>query len=111
MAPNCIIGLTVVGKDAATVMTSSPFFMALSFNLGEVKVENAIKLADEPEFTVIKHFKNPKNANYTQPLVKLYFENKCLANPPHRLLNLKSVFQSISSRLCLQIVSMSVYVS
>ena len=63
MAPNCMIGLTVVGKDAATVITSSPFCIALSFNFEEVKVEKAIKLADEPEFTVIKDFTFKNSAN------------------------------------------------
>jgi len=60
IAPNCIIGLTVVGKLAATVITSSPFLIALSFNLGDVRVENATKFAEEPELTVNKHltFKN-----------------------------------------------------
>ncbi|SEH85524.1 hypothetical protein BAZSYMB_GCONTIG00831_0 [Bathymodiolus azoricus thioautotrophic gill symbiont] len=54
IAPNCTIGLTVVGKPAATPMTSSPFLMALLPNFGDVSVANATKLADEPELTVIK---------------------------------------------------------
>ena len=54
IAPNWIIGLTVVGKPAATVITSSPFLIARSFNFGEVNVEKATRFADDPEFTVIK---------------------------------------------------------
>ncbi len=38
IAPNCIIGLTVVGKPAATVITSSPGLIALSPSLGDVRV-------------------------------------------------------------------------
>ena len=38
MQPNCTIGFTVVGKPAATVITSSPGLIALSPNLGEVSV-------------------------------------------------------------------------
>jgi hypothetical protein len=45
----------VVGKPAATPITSSPCLIARSPNLGEVKVLNATKLADEPELTVIKY--------------------------------------------------------
>ena len=62
IAPNCIIGLTVVGKLAATVIISSPFLIALSFNFEEVSVENATKFAEEPELTVNKHL-TPKNAD------------------------------------------------
>ena len=53
MAPNWTIGFMVVGNPAATVITSSKGFIALSLSLGEVKVEKAIKLAEEPELTVI----------------------------------------------------------
>src|SRR6201996_3138423 len=53
-APNCRIGLTVVGKPAATPMTSSPGLIARSPRRGEVSVENATRLADEPELTVIR---------------------------------------------------------
>ena len=52
-APNCAIGLTVVGKPAATVITSSPFLIALVPSFGDVSVENATRFAEEPEFTVI----------------------------------------------------------
>jgi len=47
------MGLTVVGKPAATPMTSSPFFIALSPSLGDVNVLNATKFAEEPELTVM----------------------------------------------------------
>ena len=52
-APNWTIGFIVVGNPVATVITSSEGLIALSFSLGEVKVEKAIKLAEEPELTVI----------------------------------------------------------
>ena len=45
------IGFTVVGKPAATPITSSPFLIAFSPSLGEVRVLNATKLADDPELT------------------------------------------------------------
>src|SRR5690606_33781585 len=51
-APNCRIGFTVVGKPAATPITSSPGLMARSPNRGEVSAEKASKLADEPELVV-----------------------------------------------------------
>ena len=44
-APNWITGLTVVGKPAATPITSSPFLIALSPSFGEVNVLKATKLA------------------------------------------------------------------
>ena len=37
MAPYWIIGVTVVGKPHATVITSSPFLIWRSPNLGDVK--------------------------------------------------------------------------
>src|SRR3989338_285094 len=49
--PFWMIGLTVVGNAAATVITSSPGRKALSFNSGAVKHESAKRFADEPEFT------------------------------------------------------------
>ena len=61
-APNCRIGLTVVGKPAATPMTSSPGLIARSPRRGLVSVENATRLADEPEFTVIACFTPMKSA-------------------------------------------------
>ena len=48
-----MIGFIVVGNPAATVITSSKGFIALSLSLEEVRVEKAIKLAEEPELTVI----------------------------------------------------------
>ena len=50
-APYWIMGLTVVGKPQATVMTSSPRFTRRSPRRGEVRVMKAIRLAEEPEFT------------------------------------------------------------
>src|SRR5574344_20051 len=50
-APKFKIGVTVVGKPQATVIISSPRFTAFSFNKGEVSAMNAIKFAEEPEFT------------------------------------------------------------
>ncbi|MMZ64608.1 hypothetical protein D1872_269520 [compost metagenome] len=49
----------MVGKPAATVITSSPGMMRFSFNLGEVKAEIANKLAEDPEF-VNKAYLTPK---------------------------------------------------
>ena len=64
MAPNCTIGLTVVGKPAATPITSSPFWIARSPNLEEVRVENATRFAEEPEFTVIRCLTPINSANF-----------------------------------------------
>src|SRR5664280_2416269 len=55
-----MIGLTVVGNPAANVITSSPGFSLRSPSLGEVKAENATRLADEPEFTN-EQPRTPKN--------------------------------------------------
>ncbi len=51
--PPCwMIGATVVGKPAATVMTSSPGWMRLcSGSLCVVSAEKATRFADEPELT------------------------------------------------------------
>ena len=49
----CNIGLTVVGKHAATVITSSPGLSAFSFNFSDVNADNANKFAEEPEFVVV----------------------------------------------------------
>ena len=46
--PFCRIGLTVVGKPAATVSTSSPGFKARSSSFGDVSADSASRLADEP---------------------------------------------------------------
>ncbi len=43
------MGLTVVGKPAATVITSSPSFSARSFKRGDVSAVSASRLALEPE--------------------------------------------------------------
>ena len=50
-APYCIAGVTVVGKPAATVMTSSPLLILLSPRSGDVSAINALRLAEEPELT------------------------------------------------------------
>ncbi|VEB45154.1 Uncharacterised protein [Chromobacterium violaceum] len=42
----------MVGKPAATVITSSPGLIARSPSLGEVSAVKATRLADEPELTV-----------------------------------------------------------
>ena len=46
-----MIGLTVVGKPAATVITSSPSCI-LFLTRWDFKLENANRLALDPEFTV-----------------------------------------------------------
>src|SRR5687768_2049437 len=61
MAPNWMIGFTVVGKPAATPITSSPFLIARAPSLGEVSVLKATKLADDPELTESKYF-TPRNS-------------------------------------------------
>ena len=68
MAPNCTIGFIVVGNPAATVITSSKGFIALSLSLGEVRLVNAIKFADDPEFTVINCLMPINFANFFQNL-------------------------------------------
>ena len=50
-APYCMIGATVVGKPAATVITSSPRCICLSSSNGEVNAIKANKLAEDPELT------------------------------------------------------------
>ena len=55
-APYCITGVTVVGNPAATVMTSSPRFTALSPSSGEVSAMNAVRFALEPELTSAQYF-------------------------------------------------------
>ena len=44
----------MVGKPAATVITSSPGLIAFSLCKCEVRDENATKFAEDPEFTVIR---------------------------------------------------------
>src|SRR5947207_430688 len=46
-----MMGLTVVGKPAATVMTSSPGKRRRLPSLGEVRALTARRLAEEPELT------------------------------------------------------------
>src|SRR6056297_122102 len=54
--PYCKMGLSVVGKPAATVITSSPGCRAFPFSLGDVSAAKAIRLAEEPELTVRAFF-------------------------------------------------------
>ena len=54
-----MMGLTVVGKAAATVITSSPSLIFFSLRRGEVRAENANKFAD----AIIKLLGN-KNERY-----------------------------------------------
>lgn len=56
-----MIGATVVGNPAATVITSSPFFILLSPSFGEVKAIKAKRFADEPEL-VKEQYLTPKNS-------------------------------------------------
>jgi hypothetical protein len=46
-----MIGFTVVGNPAATVMTSSPGIRRRSPSFGDVSAVKATKLAEEPELT------------------------------------------------------------
>ncbi len=48
-----MIGLTVVGKPAATVITSSPGLSRRSPSFGEVRAVTASRSADEPELTSV----------------------------------------------------------
>ena len=63
----------VVGNPAATVITSSNGLIALSFNFGDVRVEKAIKFAEEPELAVI---------NCLIPIKFESFFSKALLNLP-----------------------------
>src|SRR5215471_6318384 len=45
------MGFTVVGKPAATVITSSPGINLRSPNDGEVRLDRARRLAEDPELT------------------------------------------------------------
>ena len=73
IAPYCKIGFTVVGKEAATVITSSPGFIASSPSSFAVKAEKATKLAEEPEFTV--------NTDLTLIYLASFFSNSALNFP------------------------------
>ena len=55
-APYWIAGVIVVGKPAATVIISSPLLILLSPRSGDVSAINALRLADEPEFTTDTYF-------------------------------------------------------
>ena len=60
--PFCSMGATVVGKPAATVITSSPGRSLLSLgSLGLVKADIATRLALDPEFTK-SDFRTPRNS-------------------------------------------------
>src|SRR3984957_8749974 len=67
------MGLTVVGKPAATVMTSSPGFNCRSPSFGEVRALRATRLAEDPEFT--------SDAERT-PINRARFRSKVSANRP-----------------------------
>jgi hypothetical protein len=67
-----MIGATVVGNPAATVMTSSSFFIRSSPNLLEVRAMKARRLADEPELTSDTYF-TPR-----------YFEKSCSNRSAYR---------------------------
>ncbi len=58
-----MIGATVVGKAAATVMTSSPFFIFLSPSFEDVRAMNARRFAEEPELVREQCFTPRKSAN------------------------------------------------
>ncbi len=61
-APTWTIGATVVGKPAATVITSSPgLIRRCSGSFAEVSAEMAIRLALEPEFTN-RLWRTPRNS-------------------------------------------------
>src|SRR3954470_24526773 len=53
--PCVIAGLTVVGNPVAAVMTSLPGAIRRSRSNGDVRAENATRLAEEPEFTVMAY--------------------------------------------------------
>ena len=55
-APYWMSGVTVVGKPAATVITSSPRFTRRSPRSGDVSVIKATRFAEEPEFTREQYF-------------------------------------------------------
>ena len=54
-----MIGFTVVGKPAATVITSSPGHSRRSSSFGDVNAAAASRFADDPEFTSVA-FRTPK---------------------------------------------------
>ena len=60
----CNIGLTVVGKPAAAVITSSPSFRALFPNREDVRAVTARRFAEEPELHNIACFMPITFANF-----------------------------------------------
>jgi len=68
-----MMGLTVVGKPAATVMTSSPGFSARSPNSWAVRQVSASRVAEEPELTSMAWAKPHQAANCS---------SNCSANRP-----------------------------
>src|SRR6266446_320908 len=79
-----MIGLTVVGNPAATVMTSSPIESLRSPSDGEVRHERAARLAEDPELTSAAHaheggkfaFELSGKAAGSEPSVKRGFDQK-----------------------------------
>ena len=59
-----MIGATVVGKPAATVMTSSPLLILLSLRRGLVSAMKAPRLAEEPELTREQNLTPKYSANF-----------------------------------------------
>ena len=58
------MGVTVVGKPHATVMTSSPRQICRSPSSGAVRTENAIRFAEEPLLTRCAYFTPIHSANF-----------------------------------------------
>ena len=54
--PTFVIGYTVVGQVTAGVITSSSVLIRLFLRSGLVSIDNARRLAEEPEFTMIEYF-------------------------------------------------------
>ena len=91
-APYCIIGATVVGKPAATVITSSSGRICLSFSSGDVNAINANKFADEPEFTS------------EQNVIPKYFAN-CVSNSIVYVPDVSQNSNDASTRFCISFLS------
>src|SRR6185312_16157382 len=68
-----MMGLSVVGKPAATVITSSPGLRRRSPSLGEVSALTAMRLADDPELT---------NEALRTPTKRANLRSKSLAKRP-----------------------------
>ena len=71
--PFCTIGLTVVGNDVATVITSSPGRSARLPSLGDVSALSATRLALDPELTSTQCRRPHQRANE---------RSNCCANRP-----------------------------